>query len=194
MIQRLKSLPVVLFGFLSFLPSAWGQASPSKAELEAHLTLQTEELRQGDHLKVRAEIQNISDHPVLVWRDLTWISSLPYRMEIWLEDSAGRQHLVSREAVLDYIELPDLQLENGILRWRVPLYPRTFLGTYLTLSLGDLPPGEYTLHGRYVVGRPAHKETALERKLLAAKISIFQGAVETNSIQVEILPRKQGPQ
>jgi hypothetical protein len=186
----LKSLPVVPLSVLFIFPLAWAQASPPKAELDAHLTLLTEELHEGDQFIVRAEIQNISDHPVLVWRDLNWISSLPSRMEILLEDAAGRQHLVSHAAILDYFELPDLQLENGVLRWRVPLYPRTFLGTHFTLSLGDIPPGKYRLHGRYVVGRPQHKETELERALIASKFSIFQGAVETNSIQVEVLPEK----
>jgi hypothetical protein len=190
MIQRLKLIPVVLASFLLISPSGWGQASSTKSELAAHLNLLTEELHEGDDFKVRAEIQNTSDHPVLVGRDLNLVSSMPFRMEILLEDSAGRQHFVSGAAIVDFLELPDLQLKNGILRWRVPLYPRTFLGTYFTLNLSGIPPGKYRLHGRYVVGWPQHKETELERALIASKFSIFQGAVESNSIQVDVLPKK----
>jgi len=106
MIKRLKLLSLVLASVLIIAPSALEQASPSKPELEAHLTLLTNELYEGSQFKVRAEIQNISDHPVLVWKDLNWVSSLPSRMEIQLEDSAGRQHLVSLVAIADYLSYP----------------------------------------------------------------------------------------
>jgi hypothetical protein len=190
MTLRLKSLSVTLVSVLFISPSVWPQASPPKSELEAHLTLLTEELHEGEHFKVRAEILNVSDHPVLVGRELNLVSNMPFHMEIQLEDPAGRQHFVSGGAVVDFLELPDLQLEDGLLVWKVPLYPRTFLGTSFTLNLNGIPPGKYRLHGRYVVARAEHRRTELERNLLSSKISIFQGTVETNSILVEVLPKK----
>ena len=185
----LKLLSILLASVILLSPSALEQASRSEAELEAHITLLTEQLHEGDHFKIRAEIENISDHPILVWKDLSSTSSLPARLEIYLEDSAGRQILISFIGGADILELPDLQIENGILRWRVPLYPRMFIGTNLNLNLRGISPGKYKLHGRYVVGRPRHKVSDLERALLASKFSIFEGIVETNSIQVEVLPK-----
>jgi hypothetical protein len=188
--HRIELLSIALASVILVAPPAQGQATQSKAELEAHLTLLSEELHEGEDFKVRAEIQNISDHPVLVWRDLSSVSSLPFQMEIQLEDVAGQQHSVSTVKTADYLVLADLQAENGILKWRIPLYPHTFIGTYFILNLGSLPPGQYRLHGRYIVGRPPHEVSSFERKLLASKISIFQGTVETNSIQLKVLRKE----
>lgn len=190
MMHPLKLLSIVLASVIALSPLALGQAIPPKSELEAHITLLTEQLHEGDRIKVRAEVENISDHPVLVWKDLSSTSSLPARLELFLEDSAGHHFLISFVAGADILELPDLQIENGILRWRVPLYPRMFMGTRLNLDLSGNSPGRYRLHGRYVVGRPRHKVSDLERALTASKFSIFEGVVETNSIQVEILPEE----
>jgi hypothetical protein len=173
------------------IPSARVSASPPKVEVEAHLTLLTEELHEGDQFKVRVEIENTSNHPVLIGRELNLVSNMPFRMEIRLEDSAGRQHFVTSSGVVDFLDLPDLQLENGLMKWKVPLYPHTFIGTYFTFNLSDIPPGKYRLHGRYIVTRPPHEESELERALIASKFSIFQGVIETNSIQVEVLSNKQ---
>ena|SRR3989442_10155608 len=185
-----KSLPVVLLSVLFISPSACGQAGPSKADLEAHLTLLTRNLHQGGHFRVKVEIQNISNHVLLIGRGLNLVANMPFRMEIQLEDSDGHQTYPYHGVYVDFFVQADLQLENGLLKWWVPLYPRTFIGTYFTLNLSGIPPGKYRLHGRYLQGRPPHEETALERELLASKVSIFQGAVETNSIQVEVLPKK----
>lgn len=163
------------------------QPSP---ELEAHLKVLTVSTPQeGGQLKVRVEIQNICNHPVLVWRDMKWISSAPFRMEVFLEDSSGKQYLLSRAAVADVFDIPDLQIRNGMFEWRIPLYPKTLLGSDLDLELRNIPVGKYLLRGRYLVGRPAHKETDLERKLTASNFSIFQGTLETNTVPVEVLPR-----
>jgi hypothetical protein len=190
MMQPLKLLSIVPTIIIFFSPSGLGQAIPSKVELEARITLLTEQLHEGDHFKITAEVENISDHPVLVWKDLSSTSSLPGYFAVFLEDSAGHQILLSFMGEALILELPDLQIENGILRWRVPLYPRMFIGTHLNLNLSGISPGKYRLHGRYVVGRPRHKVSDLERALLASKFSIFEGVVETNSIQVEILPKE----
>ena len=190
MIDRFRSAPLVLLSLLLSSVSVCGQTSPLGPVLEARLTLMTEELHEGDNFRVRAEIQNISDHAVLVAKDLNLVSNMPFRMEIRLEDSSGRQLIPSGGGAVDFLDQPDLQLANGILRWKVPLYPRMFVGTYFMLSLKGIPPGKYRLHGRYVVVRLPHKESDLERALIASKVSIFQGAVETNSVQVEVLPKR----
>jgi hypothetical protein len=187
--RAIKLLATILAGALLTSQPGGGQATPPSADLEAHLTLISKSLREGEHCKVRVEIQNIGNHVVLVGRDLNLVSNMPFRMEIRLEDSAGRQFIPYGGAAVDFLQLPDLQLENGLLKWRVPLYPHTFLGTYFKLNLNGIPPGKYTLHGKYILGRPPHEETDLERALVASHVSVFQGAVETNSIQVEVLPK-----
>ena len=169
--------------------SALERPKPDTNDLQARLTLISTSLREGEHFVVRAEIQNVSNHVVLVGRDLNLVMNMPFRMEIRLEDPAGHQFIPYGAAAVDFLEVPDLQRENGLLKWRVPLYPGTFIGTYFTLDLKDIPPGRYKLHGKYVLGRPSHEETNLERALVASGISIFQGAVETNSIEVEVLPK-----
>ena len=188
--QRLNLLAGVLLSLFFPRVSAWGQANPSQAELAARLTLMTPDLHEGDQFKVRAEIQNVSNHPVLIGRELNLVSDMPFRMEIWLEDLAGRHYIVSGGASVDFLVLPDLQVANGILLWKAPLYPKMFLGTDFTLDLRDVAPGKYKIRGRYIVLRPPHEETEMERKLVAAKFTIFQGMVEANSIDVEVLPKR----
>lgn len=186
-----KPLWLILASLFLIPQSALDRPKPNTNDLEARLTLISAILREGEHFVVRAEIQNVSNHVVLVGRDLNLVLNMPFRMEIRLEDSAGHQFIPYGAAAVDFLEVPDLQRENGLLRWRVPLNPKTFIGTYFTLNLKDIPPGKYKLHGRYILGRPPHEETDLERALVASGVSIFQGAVETNSVDVEVLPKNE---
>jgi hypothetical protein len=133
---------------------------------------------------VRAEIENVSDHPVIVWKNLKLISSVPFRMGLWLEDSAGNKYLVSPPAIADFFA------EDDILKSQVPLSPRTFIGSYFDLELKGVPPGKYRLSGSYTVNRQPHRKTDPESASLPSNVSIFEGTVETNSIDVEILPKK----
>lgn len=184
-----KSVSIMVVILFLMPQSAREQDTLRAKELEATLTLVSTSLHEGEHFVVRVEIQNIGKHVVLVSRDLNLVSNMPYRVEIRLEDTTGHRFIPYGGAAVDFLELPDLQRENGLLKWRIPLYPATFIGSYFTLDLKDVPPGKYKLHGRYILGRPPHGETDLERALVTSGVSIFQGAVETNSIDVEVLPR-----
>jgi hypothetical protein len=181
---------VILFTLSLASPRVQSQPSPPVPELEGRLTLLTGDLHEGDHFKVRAEIENVSDHTVIVWKNLRLIHSVPFTMGLWLEDSAGNKYLVSPPATADFFEETDLQLENGILKWQAPLSPRTFIGSYFDLELKGVPPGKYRLFGNYTVNRQPHKKTDLESTLLASNVSIFEGIVAMNSIDIEVLPRR----
>jgi hypothetical protein len=83
MIQKLKPLLLaVLVSILFIFLFPLAQANSSKAELEAKLSLMTAELQERDHFKVRAEILNVSDHPVPIPRDLNLTDRGPSKESI----------------------------------------------------------------------------------------------------------------
>jgi hypothetical protein len=107
---------LLLFATLFVAASAMSQAVTGPPKLEAYLTVLPGPLHSGDTFKVRAEIKNISDHPILVGRDLNLVSNMPYRMDIRLQDSTGQQLVISGGAAVDFLDLSDLQVENAILK------------------------------------------------------------------------------
>jgi|HubBroStandDraft_6_1064221.scaffolds.fasta_scaffold31983_3 hypothetical protein len=169
------------------LPAA--QTSPQQL-IGARLSTQTSTIREGDPLRARIEIENVSDHIILVGRDPELISNWPFRMEINLEDSSGKPIDRYGGSYLDPPPMADLISQDGVLKWWMPLAPHTFMGKYFILLLGDNPPGKYRLSFTYVSIRPhSPNEAAPEQRLIAAKFSIFEGTVQTNSIWIEILPK-----
>jgi hypothetical protein len=72
----------------------------------------------------------------------------------------------------------------------MPLVPHTFMGKYFILHLGDNPPGKYQLSFKYVSINPhSPSESTPEQRVIASKFAVFEGAVQTNSISIEIVPK-----
>jgi hypothetical protein len=158
----------------------------------ARLTLLTRTMHEDDRYEVRIEIENVSDHTVLVGRDLNVANNWPFRVEIQLEDSSGNQYGTGGADFLDNPPIADLSLKDNILKWWMPLEPHTFMGIYVHPKLAGVPPGKYRLHGTYVSFRPpSHPLTSAEQALIASKLQVFEGTVETNSIYIEVLPKAQ---
>jgi hypothetical protein len=188
------AVAIILVGSLGLSTRTLAQ-TPPKPIIEARLTLLTRTFHEGDRYKVKIEVENVSDHVLLVGRDLNLISNWPFRMEIQLEDSSGNNYGKGGAAFIDPPPIADLSLKDGILRWWMPLEPHTFMGIYFRPKLAGVPPGKYRLHGTYISFRPpSHPVTSTEQALTASKLSVFEGTVETNSIYIEVLPKTHQPE
>jgi hypothetical protein len=189
----MKYLPRIGLGLLIVVfcthVQALAQSSP-KPSIEARLTLLTNPLHEGDQYEVKIEIENASDHDLLVGRQLTGINNWPFRIEIQLEDAGGHQYGPGGAAYLDGPPIADFSIKDGVLKWWMPLASHTFMGIHMTPRLSGIPPGKYKLHGRYVSFLPPSREKTSEENAATTKFSYFVGAVETNSIWIEVLPRE----
>jgi len=172
------------------LPAGAVPQTTEKPIVEARLTLVTKILHEEDRYRVRIEIENVSDHTILVGRNLNVANNWPFRVEIQLEDSSGNQYGTGGADFIDNPPIADLSMKGGILRWWMPLEPHTFMGIYVNPKLAGVPPGKYRLHGTYVSFRPpSHPVTSTEQALIGSKLSVFEGTVETNSIYIQVLPK-----
>jgi hypothetical protein len=183
----------ILASCLWFAARADTQA-PTKPMVEARLALSTNTLHENDNYKIRVELENVTDHVILVGRDLTGIGNWPFRIDIRFEDSSGNPYGLGGAGYLDFPSAPDFSIEKGILRWWMPLAPHTFIGTYVNAKLVGLPPGKYRLRGTYLADVPAFSRegAAALHDIRAPKIPYFVGKLETNSVDVEVLPRAGG--
>jgi len=165
--------------------------TPPKPAIEARLTILTETLHEEDTYSVRLEIENVSDHTLLVGRYFTGIGNFPYRIELQLEDSSGHQYGEGSASFVDNPPIPDLSVKDSVSNWWIPLEPHTFMGIYRRPKLAGVPAGKYRLHAKYLSLDHFPPSLAMKLGLANSKIPIFQGALETNSIQVEVLTKKQ---
>jgi hypothetical protein len=168
---------------------ALAQASPQQP-LQAHLSADTNTARQGESIRFRVEIENVSDHIILVGRDPKMISNWPFRMDIQLEDASGKQIDKFGGGYLDPPPMADLAIKDGVLEWWMPLAPHIFMGRYVTIPFTDFQPGRYRLSFKYVSIRPhSPSEETPEQRAIAAKFSVFDGTVSTNFVPIEVVPK-----
>ena len=168
---------------------ASAQTSPQQP-LQAHLSADANTALQGESLRFRIEIENVSDSVILVGRDPQMISNWPFRMEIQLEDSSGKQINKFGGGYVDPPPGADLAIKDGVLRWWMPLAPHTFMGRYVTIPFTDFQPGRYRLSFKYVSIRPhSPSEETPEQRTIASKFSVFEGTVSTNFAPLEVVPK-----
>jgi hypothetical protein len=169
-----------------------GQASaqsPSQPVIEARISTESSTIREGEALRVRFEIENVSNQILLVGRDPEVIANWPFRLEVQLDDSSGRKVRSYTGGYVDPVQMADLALKDGILQWWMPLTPHTFMGTYVSLPLTEIRPGAYRLSVKYVSIRPrSPSEATPEQRAIASKFSFFDGTVQTNYVSLEVVP------
>ena len=83
------------------LPARISAQTPPKPVVEARLILLTKVLHAEDRYRLKIEIENVSDHVILVGRGLNLVNNFPFRVEIQLEDSSGNQYGTGGAAFID---------------------------------------------------------------------------------------------
>jgi hypothetical protein len=174
-----------LLNALCFITVGNAQVS-STPGLQARLTLETEKLYEEGSYKVRIEIENVSDHVILVGRELSPISNWPFRIDIQLEDSSGKKYGPGGGGFVEFPQTVDFSSKGGLFTWWLPLSSHTFLGTHFTPRLAGVPAGKYKLHGIYIASPiPASAVRPSEPGPIP-----FEGELRTNSVWIEVLPRQ----
>jgi hypothetical protein len=174
----------------TFLFGRTSRQIPTQQRLQARLSAETSTIREGDSLRVRIEIENVSESVILVGRDPQMISNWPFRIEIQLEDSSGKQINKYGGGYVDPPPGADLAMKDGVLRWWMPLAPHTFMGRYVTIPFTDFQPGRYRLSFDYVSIRPhSPSEATPEQQSIASKFSVFEGTVRTNSVWIDVVSK-----
>jgi len=185
-----KLVRVVALACIFVFPQISASQAAKQEIIHARLLLDKPKIYEGQSFTVKIEIENISDHVVLVGRRITQISNWPFRIEIRLEDASGKQLSPSEAGFVDSPSSADLAIGDGILKWWMPLEPHFFMGRYVTTKFGSVPPGKYRLYARYVsIWSRTPKGSTAGTEIPQTTIPVFDGSAETNSISLEITSR-----
>jgi hypothetical protein len=187
---RKLSLALIALSATLFFSARASRQTPLPQGLQARLSAETGTVREGDSLRFRIEIENVSDSIILVGRDPKMISNWPFRIEIQFEDSSGKRIDKYGGSYLDPVQMADLAIKDGVLEWWMPLAPHTFMGKYVTLPFTEFQPGRYRLSFKYVSIRPhSPSEATPEQQSIASEFSVFEGTLRTNSIWIDVVSK-----
>jgi len=158
--------------------------------LKAHIDVDIRAVPEGGAVDLKLEILNSGRSTLLVGRDPSLIENWPFRVEVNVKDSGGRDIRTYKGGFVDPAQLADLATEDGVLKWWVPLEPNSFMGKYIKVFLTGLKPGRYQIQLKYFSARAnSPAESRPPQSAIASKYSIFDGTLESNSIWIEIRPK-----
>jgi hypothetical protein len=174
----------------AFFPTHDVRQSPSEPAVKARLSAEKSTIEEGGSIDIRFEIENVSDHILLVGRDPQLVTNWPFSISLLLDDPSGKEAHRFSTGYLDPQQMADFATKKGVLEWWMPLTPHTFMGKYFPIPLVGVPPGRYQLKVKYRSVRPhTPSELTPEQRSITSQFSIFDGSVETNPIWFEIVPK-----
>jgi hypothetical protein len=179
-----RFIPVVVLTFATIVGSQEiGPSSEQPAKVEVYLYADRSRYRPGESIHVRIELKNISDHPILVGREISSIGNWPFSIWLRLVDSKGKYAQPTHGAYVDPPPRTDLSVREGVLRWWTTLDPGYFYGKEVDFQLEALKEGHYELEGDYysigLVGEPtASTANGGQTPALAGKMRAHAVAIE----------------
>jgi len=176
----------------SILPVVLGSQEPRQSvqneRIEVKLSTDRSEYKPGEIIRVRVELKNVGDHPILVGRELSPIANWPFSIWLRLVDADGKYAQPVHGAYIDPPPSPDLSLRDGVLRWWTTLDPHCFYGKEIDFLLESMKPGHYELRGDYYsVGLVDRAGAVPEGAPKAKKTPAFAGKVEIRPLTIEVL-------
>jgi hypothetical protein len=160
----------------------------SKDKIEIRLAVVSTPVHENEEFTVKVEVENLTNRPILVGRQLNLVANFPIRLEVELEDPAERKSYPYHAMYVDPPVVPDFEMENGFLRWWMPLAPHNFLGASFKLSaIGRA--GEYKLRALYVSHPPSGAEPPKERESDSSRMAVFDGTAVSHSVSLTVLPQ-----
>ena len=173
-------------------------AETSEQQIKVKLTCDTPNVRVGDGIDLKAEIVNVGPTTVFVAKELNGAGNAISKLNLYLEVGSQLQPPMTHTAA-DSVPGRKEPFANLFAKFWVALAPAHFYGGNLYMSSSDFPrlniPGRYKIRGEYIsrgfyLPTPNNPLQSYIEELKALPYKPWEGLVETNSIWIDVRPKK----